>query len=455
MPLRSLAFLAYFLGSTSASILVPMAGVICYIVLYHVYPETTWWGPHLKFLGIRYSFICGLCLMIGTILNLNRLPLGRRLLHPVEGMFLVMLLAIVVSATTSGQWSFRTEQFLDKMSKVFLFVLLMSHVVVTRSRIWQLTLLFTVMGLYLGHEARIAPPGSFRTSRLDGIGGPDFRESSGLAIHLFALMPFVVVVFRQRSVGLKLLAFLAAGYSLNAVLLCRTRSAFLAGLIAALFAIWYVPHRHRRWVILVLILAAVGGILLSDNWFWERMVTIFSSQDERDQSAAMRFSLWHGAWEMFRHNPWGVGIGQFEQEIGRYTQDPQLEWRNAHNSFLLCLTETGIFGFAAFMLTIFLSWRTLSITNRQVRKRLRDPSLFEMVIFANRLALIVYLAAGFFVSRLYTEAMWWFLAFPVCLDRAVENEIRAQDAAEESTAEQPALAFDREALAGWGRECSA
>ncbi len=425
MPLRSIAFLLYFLGSSGAAIAFPMVGVICYIVLYHVYPQTTWWGPYLDFLGLRYSFVCGLCLLIGTGLNLNRLPIGRRFLHPTEWAMLAMFLCILISATMAGQWSYRTDVFLDKMAKVFLFVLLMSHVVVTRNRLWQLTLVFTLMALYLGHEAKIAPPGAFRTSRLDGIGGPDFRESSGLAIHLFALMPFAAVVFQQKQLWLKVVAFLAGGYALNAVLLCRTRSAFMAGLAAGILAIWYIPRRYRRWVILVLVLATIGGIILSDNWFWERMVTIFSSAEERDQSAAMRFVLWSGAWRMIKDNPWGVGVGHFERRIAQYVDDPDIEMRNAHNSFLLCAAETGVLGLVAYLAVLATAWHALSRVSRVARTRLHHPDLFEMLVFANRLAIIVYMVAGLFVSRFYTEGAWWFLMMPVCLERAVENEVRA------------------------------
>lgn len=424
MPLRSITFLLYFLGSSGAAIAFPMIGVVCYIVLYHVYPQTTWWGPYLDFLGIRYAFVCGLCLLIGTGLNLNRLPIGRRILHPTEWAMLAVFLCILLSATMAGQWSYRTDVFLDKMGKVFLFVLLMSHVVVTRNRLWQLTLVLTLMALYLGHEAKIAPPGAFRTSRLDGIGGPDFRESSGLAIHLFALMPFAVVVFQQKRLWLKVLAFLAGCYALNAVLLCRTRSAFMAGMVAGIMAIWYIPRRHRRWLILLLVCATIGGVILSDNWFWERMVTIFSSAEERDQSASMRFTLWAGAWRMIRSNPWGVGVGHFEQRIAEYVDCPEIEMRNAHNSFLLCAAEIGVLGFIAYLAVLATAWHSLSCVNRMARTRLHDPDLFEMLVFANRLAIVVYMVAGLFVSRFYTEGAWWFLALPVCLERAVENEVR-------------------------------
>ena len=81
MPLRSIAFLIYFFGSSAMALAVPMIGVICYIVLYHVFPQTTWWGASIQFLGIRYSYVCGSCLIVGTVLNLNRLQFGRQILQ--------------------------------------------------------------------------------------------------------------------------------------------------------------------------------------------------------------------------------------------------------------------------------------------------------------------------------------------------------------------------------------
>lgn len=430
MPLRSITFLCYFLGSCGLSLAMPMVGVVCYLVLYHVYPQTTWWGKHLSFLGIRYSFICGVCLLIGTALNLNRLKFGRRFLHPVELMCLSVLLIMVVSAITSGTWSVRTEFALDKMFKVVLFGLVMAHVVTTRQSMWHITLLLTAMALYLGHEAKIAPPGSFTNNRLNAIGGPDFREASSLAIHLFALLPFVGVVILQKGVWLKVLAFLAGCYSINAILLCRARTAFVAGIIVGVFALWYIPKRYRTWVILMLVLAVIGGIVLSDTWFWERMFTIFDPPEERDASAAYRLVIWRAAWNMIKANPWGVGIGQFRDCIGQYahTLDDYalVHDRDAHNSYVLCAAETGVLGLAVYLGALAVAWHTIARANRTARSRVANGSLLQLMIFANRLALLVYMISGLFVSRFYTEAAWIFIVMPACLERAVENEIRVE-----------------------------
>ncbi len=426
MPLRSITFLLCFLGSSALAMAFPMAGVVCYIVLYHVYPQTTWWGQRLECLGIRYAFVCGLCLLIGTVLNLNRLPFGRRFMHPIEWCVLLTFLAMLLSTATGAPWDDRTEMVLDKMSKVILFTLLLSHVVVTQQRVWQVTILLTVLALYLGHEATNAPPGAFANNRLNGIGGPDFRESAGLAIHLFAVLPFVAIVMRQRSLALKALAFFAGCYSVNAILLCRARSAFVAGIVAGLLAIWYIPRHHRRWVVGVLVVGAAGGVVLSDNWFWERMITILSPAEQRDTSASSRLDIWAAAWQLLKANPLGVGIGHFESAIGDYSKLPEVRERDAHNSFVLCAAETGVPGLVFYLTTILASWLTLSRLARRVRSALTEPDRFELLIFANRLGIVVYLVGGLFVSRFYTEGAWWLLVLPVCLSRAVENEIRAE-----------------------------
>lgn len=425
MPLRSLAFLAYFFGSSAATLAFPMIGVACYVVLYHVYPQTTWWGLALNNLGLRYSFICGICLLIGAVLNLNKLNFGRRALHPVEVGILLIFAMMLLSTVTGSPWDSRTEFILDKMWKVFLFVLVLSHVVTSRRHLWQFSVLLVVLALYLGHEARNAPPSAFTENRLNGIGGPDFRESVGLALHLLALMPFVALLFRQKALGYRVLAFLAAAYALNAVVLCRARAAFLAAIAAGIAAIFYVPRRHRAWLTGMLVVGVSGGLFLTDTFFWNRMTTIFVSEDERDRSATSRLEIWSAAWDMLKENPLGVGIGHFESRIGEYAERKDIQRRDAHNTFVLCAGELGFPGIFIYLATLAGSWITLGSLSRRVQN-LTAPDFYFWLIFANRLAIIVYVVGGLFTSRFYTEGSWWLLVLPVCLTRAAENDARVE-----------------------------
>jgi O-antigen ligase len=154
------------------------------------------------------------------------------------------------------------------------------------------------------------------------------------------------------------------------------------------------------------------------------MSTIFSSSESRDLSAASRFDIWAAAWEMVKDHPLGVGIGHFESQIGQYGQKI-VSNRDAHNTFVLCAGELGIPGLFAYLATIVTAWLTLSRVNHRLKTSLIDTELLALLVFAARLALVVYLVSGLFVSRLYTEGAWWFIVLPACLARAVENEYRS------------------------------
>ena len=129
---------------------------------------------------------------------------------------------------------------------------------------------------------------------------------------------------------------------------------------------------------------------------------------------------------MVKDHPLGVGVGHFRYVIGDYVNDPELANRDAHNSFILCMAETGIPGLIAYLVTLGVSWHCLTQLNRKIRGRLANTDLFELLVFANRLALLVYATGGLFVSRFYTEGAWLFIMLPVCLERAVENQIRVE-----------------------------
>jgi O-antigen ligase len=246
-------------------------------------------------------------------------------------------------------------------------------------------------------------------------------------------MPFVATVLRQKRWSLRLLAFFAACYGTNAILLCRARSAFVACIVAGVTALLYAPRRFRRWIAVSLVLACAGGFVLSDWWFWKRMDTIVvTSEEQRDASSAVRLTIWSAAWEMFKANPLGVGVGQFQWQVKRYSEELDNINRDAHNSFVLCLGETGVPGILVYVSTLVLSWVTLGRLSRRVRTQLADRDMYEWFILANRLGLVVYIVSSLFVSRFYTEGMWWLIVLPVAISRAVESEIR-QEAHEEST----------------------
>jgi O-antigen ligase len=172
---------------------------------------------------------------------------------------------------------------------------------------------------------------------------------------------------------------------------------------------------------------------------------VVSGEQTRDDSAAIRLEIWAAAWEMFKTKPFGVGVGQFQWQVKKYSDALENRNRDAHNSFVLCAGEVGLPGLLVYIATLALAWMTLNQVSRQARNHLAEPDMFEWLVLANRLALVVYVVSGLFVSRFYTEGMWWLIILPVCLSRAVESEMRLE-AREELELQAALQAYERQPL---------
>jgi hypothetical protein len=47
----------------------------------------------------------------------------------------------------------------------------------------------------------------------------------------------------------------------------------------------------------------------------------------------------------------------------------------------------------------------------------------RLLAYGCLLSMSIYLGAGAFTDRLYTESFWWILALPVCLESALRREV--------------------------------
>ena len=166
----------------------------------------------------------------------------------------------------------------------------------------------------------------------------------------------------------------------------------------------------------------LGGILffqLVDPGFFTRMKTL--KNPEQEASAASRLWIWRASLKMLRDYPLGVGIGNFKRMIGNY--DERVIGRDAHNTFVRCYGELGIHGLAFFMFIILLVFKQLGHIQKLARGT-PSESRANLEVFALSLAIIIYLVAGLSHTQLYIEALWWLFAMPICLEKAVLNEIQ-------------------------------
>lgn len=423
-PWRTCGFFGLFLAACVLALYYPVIAVANYMLIYQIVPGSRWWGMPIHALGVRFSLWAALSLVAGMFVSwVTGRAAARR---PFITLWEVLLCGLVgvavvgyisIEAPHPRQWAI-----LEKFTKMVIFLLCMTHLVATRKGVRVVLWVLVVGSLYLGHEAYTTPTREFLTGRLTSIGGPDFHDSSGFAAHMAAMVPLIGVTFlTTRRWWWRALPLISSVFTFNAIILCRTRSAFLGLIAGAVTAALMVPRSWRWKAYPALIVFTIGAYSLVDQNFIDRMETMASAeQRETDAAVNIRRELWDAGLRMVNDHPMGVGIGNFPIWVGRY------EWhllgRSSHNTFILCATEFGVPGLLVFVGIILTSAYQLFWAYRHSDDT-DDPAETRLWVYGVLVSLVIYLVAGQFTERFYTESFWWVMAMSTCIRRAALNEI--------------------------------
>ena len=426
MPLKTILFLGLFVVCAAGAPMMPMLGVLGYMGHYCTGPEFQWWAAPLRPWGIRYSFLLALATAVGLARNHRNWAFGKSLLTGQEKMMLLFLgivwLSVAIGEDSSWQETMGGDPFYWKMTKVIIFALMLSHIVTNMTNLNWVLWLFVVSSLMLGVQAYDAAHAGIMSEggRLESVGGPDFHESNFLAGFLGAMLPLIGVQFLRTSWLGKALCLFAGVFTANAIVLTRSRGGLVGIAMGCVAAVVLSPKKHRVKVLAGLVVALLGGIYLVDPQFVGRASTIAAPEDEMDTSARSRVEIWQGGVEMLLANPMGVGAGNFTRAIERYA--PQHPLRDAHNTFVRCAGELGFPGLILLTVMVGNALWTLRRVIREARA-LPESHGDEVVLaaYGMTVGLVTLLGTGLTTSMVYTEALWWFLVLPVCLERVAEN----------------------------------
>lgn len=422
MPLKTILFIVVFTACSIGALFTPLLGVLGYVGHYCL-GERHWWLAPIRELGLRYSFTLALMTAIGIAIHFRKLRYGGSLFVRQEKLILVFLglvwLSTLLTAATEGRYTTVDHPSL-KMTKVFIFLLMLTHVITTTRNLDYLLWVLVAGAFVLGVEAYTTPRSEFASGRLETVGGPDFREANFLAAFLGAMLPIVGIQFLRSGWPGRIACLVSGVFATNAVILTRSRGALVGIAGGALAACLLAPKQHRYKILLGLVIAAIGGFYLSDPGFIERAGSITTGEQERDPAAQSRIEIWTGSVKMLREHPMGVGVGNFYQAIGEYA--PKYPKADAHSTFVRCYGELGLPGIILFCLIIGYGGITLKRVVEEARD-LPDAQRDSITFMAYGLgiSLATILTCGLVISLLYTEALWWLLALPACLQRAVAN----------------------------------
>ena len=171
MSLTEVVFWFVFFGGNVAAMFNPTYGIFLYILIYHLNPETQWWGENVRLMELRTSFLVALATAIGALINWKRFRAGESQFPLMYVLMLAFLLYCFLVSMTGLQplGSGYSRQRIDKLMRISIFVFLLIRVV--RDVVQFRWMLWSWMAgtIYIGYQA------------WSGVGG---TESGRLSTHL-------------------------------------------------------------------------------------------------------------------------------------------------------------------------------------------------------------------------------------------------------------------------------
>ncbi len=425
LSIKGIIFFGLFIFCAIGALFAPYIGVYGYVADYSIGPAGQWWESPFSQLGIRYSMVLALATAIGMVLNWHNLNYGDRFLVRLEKLLLLFLAIVWFSALigpeTTGRFS-TVDHPTVKFSKVVVFTMMLTHIITDQRKLSGLFWVFVLVALVLGLKAWATPWSAFQSGRLEGVGGADFNEANFFAAFMAAILPIIGVQLLQSEWKGKLLCAVSGAFAANAVVLCRSRGAFLGVAVGVVAAALFAPKKNRKIIAVLLVLGIAGGVYLVDEQFIERIATITTSEEKMDSSSASRLQLWGAGARMIIDHPLGIGVGNWYQTIGRYI--PEYEGKDAHSTYVKCWVELGLQGMIVFSLIIITAYLQL----RNIKKYaslLPETEADRMAQFSYGIfvSLVIMLTCGLTISLTYMEGLWIFLMLPVCLRRVLENTL--------------------------------
>jgi O-antigen ligase len=421
--MTTIVFAAGLVVCLVGAVFLPILGILGYIAVYCIGAEGHWWYQPLSHFGLRSAFLLGLMSAVGAAIHFRKLRYGTTFVTTHEKL-LLLFLAVVWVSTLMSPPTILAYTLVDhpsvKMLKIVVFILLLSHVVTTIKDMDRLMWVLILTALYLGVQAFTTSPVDFIMGRLETVGGVDFAESNFLAAYLAAMLPLIGLQFiRSRWVG-RAVCLVSGAFAANAIILTRSRGAMVGVAVGMLAALLLAPRRYRLAIFAGTIVAAGAGYALTDPGFINRAQTITTDESQMDASGQGRVDMWRTSLRMLADHPLGVGAGNWPQTVGQY--DPARAGRDAHDTYVRCYTELGLPGMAVFLAIII---NAFLILRRIIKEAALLPAASQSHVvhlaYGLAVSLVIILACGITVSATYLEALWWLLALPVCMERAVAN----------------------------------
>jgi O-antigen ligase len=364
----------------------PFVGLFNYLIFLYIRPQDFLPG----FVGMPIMLMLGAATAALVVLNKAVVKRSLTLAHAPQNLLLLWFYAAIVLSQLAtlnlGAALGASLEFVSVLTMYFLITNLVSTLRRFRSMMHLLvflTLSLAAQGI-VQHltGAGLGGQQSYK-GRIQAIG--IFSDPNDLALAINTVLPLTLMVMLESPrVRSRIVAAVLNLVFIYSVVLTQSRGGLLSFgvLMIILFA-----RRYGR------MFGLIGGgmIMLALVALGPRMSSI--STDEA--SAYGRVEAWALGLDLFQAYPlFGVGFGNFLE----------YHFRTAHNSFVLCATELGMFGLYPWVMMIYLSIKT----NRFISEQYRERGDRRSAMYAEALeyALVTFVLGAYFLSRTYHELLF-------------------------------------------------
>jgi O-antigen ligase len=229
----------------------------------------------------------------------------------------------------------------------------------------------------------------------------------------------------QRSLALRMLNFAYVPVGMMALVLTGTRGATIASIPTALFVIWSLRHASgalRATAVAAVVCASVLVYLYAPRGMLDRISTATTATELGQQGGALsgRWSIWTASVHVWMHHPiQGTGVDSHRTAVTPALEQEKIYKKadkEAHNTYVSVLTETGLVGELLFLGVLF-----------SVFARIRELRDWQRWYWAAQVGVL--LIGAMSLSLEDSKSVWIFLSLAV-----------AAAAAERATVTETALA---------------
>lgn len=423
--MRDVVVFMLFVGLLPLSFVRPWVGVCAFSWLAYNRSQDLTWGfartlPISQFLGI--SMILG-----WLVWELKPWPMRNPRCKAM--LALVVWIGISIFSNTV-RWEVQGARYIE-LFKIVLVVLITGALMTTRARLRHLCLIIALgLGFYGSKNGLLFLAGS---KSIAGPGGM-LKDNNDFALAMVMSIPFHWYLWKEaREVpkwGKWISRFMvfALPTTLLTVVSTGSRGAFLSLSVGVFVAAMKTKYKVPSLAGMALI--GILGFTFAPQEYKDRIMTIFDSAEEQDESVQGRFVSWKVAGNMIMAYPIkGIGANNMVAEYNNHTQGIPNEHggtehfaRVTHNSYLQIWAESGTPAFLLWMFmvvgTIFATWR--------LGKRFKREGDDWAVNYCNaiQVSMTSFMCGATFLNRAHFDLIYHMAVISAVLPAIVANERR-------------------------------